>query len=102
MDMDPRGGAAEANSPPRATSAGARSAHQIMLAEYGALRSEIDRRGNAQWNVFALQITSAGVIASLAISRAADVAVLLVIPLLSYTLGTRYILHDYHINLRVT
>jgi hypothetical protein len=39
------------------------------------------------------------VIASLAISRVADIALLLVIPLLSYMLGTRYILNDYHINL---
>lgn len=70
-----------------------------MLAEYSALRSEVDRRVNLQWNVVALQVTSAGVIASLAISRAADAALLLVIPLLSYMLGQRYILDDYYINL---
>jgi uncharacterized membrane protein YhfC len=52
------------------------------------LRSEIDRRTNVQWNVIALQITSPGVIASLAISRVTDIALLLVIPLLSYMLGT--------------
>jgi len=49
--------------------------------------------------VLALQITSAGVIASLAISRPADIALLLVIPLSSYMLGSRYILHDYHLRL---
>jgi hypothetical protein len=70
-----------------------------MLAEYSALRAEVDRRANVQWNVFALQMGSAGVIASLAISSVADIALLLVIPLSSYMLGSRYILHDYHIKL---
>ncbi len=70
-----------------------------MLAEYSALRAEVDRRANVQWNVLALQLTSVGVIASLAISRVADIALLLVIPLSSYMLGSRYILHDYHIKL---
>ena len=52
-----------------------------------------------QWNVLALQLTSAGVIASLAISHASDIALLLVIPLSSYMLGSRYILHDFHLKL---
>jgi hypothetical protein len=72
---------------------------QVTLAEYAALRAEVDRRANVQWNILALQITSTGVIASLAISRAVDIALLLVIPLLSYMLGSRYIIHEYHINL---
>ena len=74
-------------------------ASQIMLAEYAALRTEVDRRATVQWNVLALQLTSAGVIASLAISRASDIALLLVIPLSSYMLGSRYILHDFHLKL---
>jgi hypothetical protein len=74
-------------------------ASQIMLAEYTALRTEVDRRATVQWNVLALQVTSAGVIASLAISHASDFALLLVIPLSSYMLGSRYILHDYHLKL---
>jgi hypothetical protein len=39
------------------------------------------------------------VIASLAISHASDIALLLVIPLSSYMLGSRYILHDFHLKL---
>ena len=70
-----------------------------MLAEYTALRTEVDRRATVQWNVLALQLTSAGVIASLALSRASQVALLLVIPLSSYMLGSRYILHDFHLKL---
>ena len=74
-------------------------ASQVMLAEYAALRTEVDRRATVQWNVLALQVTSAGVIASLAISHASDIALLLVIPLSSYMLGSRYILHDFHLKL---
>jgi len=51
-----------------------------MLAEYAALRTEVDRRAAIQWNVLTLQLTSAGVIASLAISRTSEIALLLVIP----------------------
>jgi hypothetical protein len=77
----------------------AQAASQIMLAEYAALRTEVDRRATIQWNVLALQLTSTGVVASLAISRASGIALLLVIPLSSYMLGSRYILHDFHLKL---
>jgi hypothetical protein len=99
MDPDLGSRDAKASSAAQGASVEAQLGDQVMLAEYSALRSEVDRRVNLQWNVVALQVTSAGVIASLAISRAADVALLLVIPLLSYMLGQRYILHDYYINL---
>jgi len=69
----------------------------VLLAEYSALRAEVERRCTIQWNVVALQITSAGTIAGLAISRVSNLALLLLIPLLSYMFGARYILHDYHI-----
>ncbi len=98
MDLDP-GRGEETGSSPHPADAEAQLANKVMLAEYAALRAEVDRRANVQWNVVALQITSAGVIASLAISRVSDIALLLVIPLLSYMLGSRYILHDYHIKL---
>jgi hypothetical protein len=65
-------------------------------AEYGALRSEIDRRAGTQWNVFALQVASAKAIGSFALSSQ-NVELLLLIPLSSYMLGCRYILHDYYI-----
>ena len=82
-----------------APGAESQAASQIMLAEYAALRTEVDRRAAIQWNVLALQLTSAGVIASLAISRTSEIALLLVIPLSSYMLGSRYILHDFHLKL---
>jgi hypothetical protein len=72
---------------------------QILLAEYAALRTEIERRAAMQWSVFALQLASAGAIASVAISAMSNLALLLLVPLSSYLLGSRYILHDFHIKL---
>ncbi|HEY0447828.1 hypothetical protein [Actinophytocola sp.] len=72
---------------------------QVMLAEYAALRAEIDRRATVQWHVFALQLAAAGAIASVAVSTAANVALLVIIPVSSYMLGFRYLLHDFHIKL---
>jgi hypothetical protein len=72
---------------------------QILLAEFTALRAEIERRTTIQWNIFALQIASAGAVGSLAIASASQTVLLLVIPLSSYMFGSRYILHDYHIKL---
>jgi hypothetical protein len=79
--------------------AGTAAETQIMLAEYSALRTEVERRANVQWNVVALQLGSAGVISSLAISSVSHIALLLLVTLSSYMLGSRYILHDYHIKL---
>jgi hypothetical protein len=69
------------------------------LAEFTSLRAEMDRRANVQWNVFALQITSVGAIAGLAITSTSNYAILLLIPCSSYMLGGRYILHDFHVKL---
>jgi hypothetical protein len=72
---------------------------QAMLAEYTALRAEVERRAGIQWNVFALQVTAAGAVAGLTLSAASGFALLLVVPLSSYMFGARYILHDFHIKL---
>jgi hypothetical protein len=71
----------------------------VLIAEYGALRAEHERRASVQWNVVALQVSSAGVLASLAISDISHNALLLLLPLSSYVFGSRYILHDYHLKL---
>jgi hypothetical protein len=83
----------------RRSHANRNAVNQIALAEYTALRTESERRANIQWNVLALQTTSSGAVAGLAISTASDPALLLIIPLLSYMFGSRYILHDFHIKL---
>jgi hypothetical protein len=72
---------------------------QILLAEYAALRAETERRATVQWHIFALQVTSAGAITSLAIAAAGTVALLLLVPFVSYMLGNRYLLHDAHLKL---
>jgi hypothetical protein len=78
---------------------GRAAAVPVLLAEYGALRTETDRRATIQWNVLALQIASAGTIGSLALASPSRTALLLVVPLTSYVFGSRYILHDFHIKL---
>jgi hypothetical protein len=93
MDLQSGGTGGQAGSSFPAPDAEVQVASQVMLAEYAALRTEVDRRATVQWNVLALQLTSTGVIASLAISHASDIALLLIIPLSSYMLGGRYILH---------
>jgi hypothetical protein len=99
--MNPQPGSTDgqANRPLPVPDSEAQTADQSMLAEYVALRAEVDRRATVQWNVLALQLTSTGVIASLAISHASEIGLLLVIPLSSYMLGSRYILHDFHMKL---
>jgi hypothetical protein len=72
---------------------------QVLLAEYAGLRAEIERRTNLQWSVFALQLASAGAVASVAITTVGNLALLLIIPVSSYMLGSRYILHDFYIKL---
>jgi hypothetical protein len=99
MDAELGSSGGEADSPSQAVGADVQLTSQVMLAEYAALRTEVDRRASVQWNVLALQITSAGVIASLALSHVSEIALLLVIPLSSYMLGSRYVLHDYHLKL---
>lgn len=72
---------------------------QILLAEYAALRAETERRATTQWNVVALQLASAGAITSVAVAAAANIALLLIVPLMSYMLGHRYVLIDVHLKL---
>jgi hypothetical protein len=72
---------------------------QVLLAEYAALRAEIERRSTMQWSVFALQFAATGAITSIALSTVGNLALLLVLPVSSYLLGNRYILHDFHIKL---
>jgi hypothetical protein len=54
------------------------------IAEFSALRQEIDTRISLQQQVVALHITAVGIIFSLALSGAARVPVLLVIPFTAY------------------
>jgi hypothetical protein len=60
MDSELGSTSGQPGSPFPAPDTEAQVASQIMLAEYAALRTEVDRRATVQWNVLALQLTSAG------------------------------------------
>lgn len=64
---------------------------EILLAEFAALRAEIINRANLQWSMFALQLTSAGVIFSFALSGSSRTGFLLIVPITSYALAGRYV-----------
>jgi hypothetical protein len=66
---------------------------ELFLAEYTALRAEILQRMSMQWNIFALQLTAAGVVFSFALSNSAHTGFLLILPVISYVLTARYVSH---------
>ncbi|MEV4313421.1 hypothetical protein [Actinocrispum sp. NPDC049592] len=72
---------------------------QGPLAEFAALRAEIERRSNHQHNLIALQITSAGTLFAFAMSSGGRSALLLILPVTSYMLTARYISYYYGIRL---
>ena len=59
------------------------------LAEFAALRAEILHRMTIRWNIFALQLTASGVIFSFALADSSRIGFLLIVPVISYALGTR-------------
>lgn len=72
---------------------------QGPLAEFAALRAEIDRRSTLQHNTIALQITSAGAIFGFAVSAANRTTLLLILPITSYMLTARFVAYYYGITL---
>jgi hypothetical protein len=67
------------------------------LAEFAALRAEMQRIASQQWNVLALQITIAGAIFGFSLSGPNRELLLLIIPFSTYMLCGRYVLHTYGI-----
>lgn len=67
------------------------------MAEFVALRQEIERRSIAQHALFALQLTSSGAIFSFAFTGAGHIGFLLIIPISTYMLCARYIEQQYGI-----
>jgi hypothetical protein len=63
----------------------------VVLAEFSALRGEILQRMSTRWNIFALQLTAAGVIFSFALANAAHTGFLLILPIITYALTGRYV-----------
>jgi hypothetical protein len=65
--------------------------HEGPLAEFVALRQEIERRNVVQHALFVLQLTSAGAIFSFTLSGKAHAGFLLIIPVSAYMLCARYV-----------
>jgi hypothetical protein len=62
------------------------------LAEFAALRAEIDRRSTSQLNVLLFQLTSAGAVLSFSLASPGPRSFfLLTLPITSFLLGTRYV-----------
>jgi len=64
---------------------------EMLLAEFAALRAEILQRTSLQWNIFALQLTAAGVVFSFALSNPSHTGFLLILPVISYALASRFV-----------
>jgi hypothetical protein len=64
---------------------------EMLLAEFAALRAEILHRSSLSWNIFALQLTAAGVVFSFALSNPSHTGFLLILPVISYALAGRYV-----------
>jgi hypothetical protein len=73
--------------------------HIGPLAEFVALRTEIERRATIQWHVLALQITIAGAVFGFALSGGRREVLLLVIPVTTYMTFGRYITHAVFVTL---
>jgi hypothetical protein len=65
-----------------------------QLAEYAALRQEIETRSTAQQNLFSLQLTAAGALFGFALSGPGRAVLVLIVPLSSYLLFARYLVHS--------
>jgi hypothetical protein len=65
------------------------------LAEFSALREEIQERVKAQQHMLSLQLTLSGAVFGFAISRPGMTALLLIVPFSSYVLCGRLVAHHF-------
>ncbi len=70
---------------------------QVVLSEFTALRKEISDRSNGAWLLMNLNITATATVAGFVLSDKADPLLLLLLPILSPSLGMLYIDHAYNI-----
>jgi hypothetical protein len=64
---------------------------EVLLAEFSALRDEILQNLSMQWNTFVFQLTTTGIVFSFALTDKSRVGFLLIIPVVSYALGGRFL-----------
>jgi putative Mn2+ efflux pump MntP len=72
------------------------------LAEFSALRQEIERRNLVQHGLFVLQLTAAGAIFSFVIAHRGHLGFLLIVPISTYMLCARYVEQQYGIQRAAT
>jgi hypothetical protein len=73
------------------------SAHAGALAEFAALRQEVERRTTLQHNLFVLQLTLSSAIFGFALSGQGRVLLLLIVPIVTYMLCGRFVSQHYGI-----
>jgi hypothetical protein len=71
-----------------------KGAVEVLLAEFAALRGEILQYLSMQWNIFVFQLTTTGIVFSFALTGKFRIGFLLIIPVVSYALGARYLQDD--------
>jgi hypothetical protein len=69
--------------------AATKSSIEAVIAEYSALRAENLQMQQAQWNIFALQVTAVAAIFSFSLSSNSRTGFLLILPVISYALSRR-------------
>jgi hypothetical protein len=89
VTRQPTGNAASSDNKNRSVS--------VLIAEFNALRAEILFRATTQATLLAVNITAIGVVAGYVFAKQADAITLLIIPILSPTLGMLWIDHDINI-----
>jgi hypothetical protein len=68
-----------------------KAAVEVLLAEFSALRDEILQHLSMQWNAFVFQLTATSIVFSFSLTDKSRTGFLLIIPVISYALGGRYL-----------
>jgi hypothetical protein len=71
---------------------------QVALAEFNKLREEIAGRSTAEWTLLGLNVTASATTVGLVIAYKADIKLLLLLPLLTPSLGMLVIDHAFNIS----
>ena len=75
----------------------AEALRQMALAEFSALRNEIGSRSSAQHTLINLSITAIGAVVGFALAKEGSLVLLLLLPILSPSLGMLYLDHAINI-----
>lgn len=73
------------------------STRECVLAEFTAMRQEVERRRTLQHNLFVLQLTFSAAVFSFALSDQRRVLLLLIVPVVTYMLCGRFVSQHYGI-----